>query len=316
MRSPTLPATATGLLLGALVDRLLGDPRHGHPVAAFGRLAGYAERTTYRDSRGAGAAHLLLLVGPWVLLARALERRATPSGHVLWTAAVTATALGQRSLHDEALAIGDRLSAGDIPGARDRLPTLCGRDPAALTADDLARAVVESVAENTSDAVVGTLVHGALGGAGGMVLHRTVNTLDAMIGHRSSRYRRFGWAAARLDDLLGLAPSRLTASLTVALAPSIGGRPAEAWRGWRRDAAGHPSPNAGPVEAAAAGALDVRLGGATNRYAGHLDTRPVMGGGRAPDVDDIARAVALSRAVCAVTVLLAVAVVAAREVRP
>jgi adenosylcobinamide-phosphate synthase len=316
MTASTLPTTATGLVLGTAVDRVIGDPRRGHPVAAFGWLAGHAEHVTHRDSRAAGAAHLLLLVGPPLLLAHLLERRTATAARALWITALTAVALGQCSLHAEALGLGRRLRAGDVPGARERLPALCGRDPAELTADDLARAVVESIAENTSDAVVGTLVHGAVGGAAGIVLHRTVNTLDAMIGHRSARYRRFGWAAARLDDLLGLAPSRLTALLTVALASRVGGRPTDAWRCWRRDAAGHPSPNAGPVEAATAGALDVRLGGATNRYEGHADTRPPMGGTRAPDVDDIDRAVALSRAVCTTAVLLAVVVAVAREVRP
>jgi adenosylcobinamide-phosphate synthase len=310
MSTRALPTMALGLLLGALVDRLVGDPRRGHPVAAFGRLAKAAEHATYRDSHAAGVAHLLLLVGPCVALARAIERRASASLHLLWTAAVTATALGQQSLHREALEL-----AGDVPGARRRLPALCGRDPHTLTADDLARAVVESVAENTSDAVVGTLVHGALIGPAGIVLHRTVNTLDAMIGHRSPRCRRFGWSSARFDDLLGLAPSRLTALLTVALAPVVGGNSAMAWQAWRRDAAGHPSPNAGPVEAATAGALDVRLGGATNHYPGHQDARPPMGGERRPGVDDIDRAVALSRAVGAATLLLAVAVAVARETR-
>lgn len=316
MSSSMLPTRATGLLLGTAVDRTVGDPRRGHPVAAFGRLAGRTEHTTHRDTRAAGVIHLFLLVGPPVALAHLLERRTSPAGRALLTTALTAVALGQRSLHAEALGLGRLLRAGDVPAARERLPALCGRDPAALTADDLARAVVESIAENTSDAVVGTLVHGALAGAAGIVLHRTVNTLDAMIGHRSARYRRFGWAAARLDDVLGLAPSRLTALLTVALAARVGGHPVDAWRSWRCDAAGHPSPNAGPVEAATAGALDVRLGGATNRYEGHADARPPMGGDRAPGVDDIDRAVALSRAVCATAVLLAVAVAAAREVRP
>lgn len=315
MRTPALPPTATGLLLGVVIDRLLGDPRRGHPVAAFGRLAGHAERFTYHDSRARGVVHVLVLVGPCVLGAHRLARGTAGPTRGLVTATVTAMALGQRSLHGEALTIQDHLRAGDLPAARAGLPALCGRDARGLSRDELTRAVVESVAENTSDAVVGTLVWGAVGGPASIVLHRAMNTLDAMIGHRSARYRRFGWAAARCDDLLGLAPARLTALLTVALASVVGGSGADAWRVRRRDAARHPSPNAGPVEAAVAGALDVRLGGATNRYAGHQDARPAMGDGHAPAVDDIARVVALSRAVGAAAALLAVVAAAVRETR-
>jgi adenosylcobinamide-phosphate synthase len=309
------PTSATGLLVGALLDHVLADPRRGHPVAAFGRLAAALERVRYRDDRTAGVIHLLALVGPGVLVARVVERSAPAPLRLLMTATITYVALGQRSLHREAHGVGECLQRGDVGGARQRLPALCGRDPHALSADDLTRAVVESVAENTSDAVVATLVYGAAGGTAGVVLHRTVNTLDAMIGHRSPRYQRFGWAAARLDDVLGLVPARLTALLTVLLAPVVGGRPSAAWRAWREDAGGHPSPNAGVVEAAAAGALGVRLGGGTNQYDGHRDTRPAMGDGRAPAPSDITRAVVLSRAVGVATVLVALASMAAKGAR-
>ena len=159
----------------------------------------------------------------------------------------------------------------------------------------MARAAIESVAENTSDAVVGPLVWGIVAGAPGVVAYRIVNTLDAMVGHHSERYERFGCAAARLDDLAGLLPARLTAALAALLAPLVGGSTAGAWRAWRRDASAHPSPNAGPCEAAFAGALGVRLGGPTV-YPYGLSDRPWQGDGRAPAAADIVRAARLSRA--------------------
>ncbi|WP_181806848.1 CobD/CbiB family cobalamin biosynthesis protein, partial [Streptomyces shenzhenensis] len=166
-------------------------------------------------------------------------------------------------------------------------------DPQALDADGIARAVVESVAENTSDAVVGALVWGAVGGVPGLLGFRAVNTLDAMVGHKSARYRRYGWASARLDDVAGWPGARLTA----VLAAVSGGDPEGAVRAWRADAAKHPSPNAGPVEASFAGALGVRLGG-TLSYGGRVEHRPVLNGeGRAVEVGDIDRAVRLSRRV-------------------
>jgi adenosylcobinamide-phosphate synthase len=130
----------------------------------------------------------------------------------------------------------------------------------------------------------------------GLLVYRAVNTLDAMVGYRSPRYRRFGWAAARLDDVANLLPSRATAGLTTLCAPLVGGSARGAWAAWRRDAAAHPSPNAGQVEAAFAGALEVRLGGPT-RYPHGIEQRPVMGHGRSPDVGDLTRGVELSRVI-------------------
>jgi len=198
------------------------------------------------------------------------------------------------------------LSAGDLAGARERLAHLCGRDPCALDAEGLARATVESVAENTSDAVVAPLVWGAVAGVPGLLGYRAVNTLDAMVGHRSHRYLRFGWASARLDDVANLVPARLTAALAVVLAPTVGGRPGTAARTWRRDGHKHPSPNAGPVEAAFAGALGRTLGGRLS-YAGQVQERPLLGDGPAPGVEDVARAARLSGAVTAAAAVLAVA---------
>jgi adenosylcobinamide-phosphate synthase len=175
---------------------------------------------------------------------------------------------------------------------------LVGRDTARLSEEEVTRATVESVAENTSDAVVAPLFWGGLGGIPGLLGYRSVNTLDAMIGHRSPRYVRFGWAAARLDDAANWLPARLAGLLTIAMAPVVGGSSAAAWRAWRRDAWQHPSPNAGVVEAAFAGALGVRLGG-RNVYAGLTEERGTLGDGRPVEVADITRATRLSRLVSA-----------------
>ena len=189
------------------------------------------------------------------------------------------------------------LAGNDLASARRVLPSLCGRDPAGLDATELTRAVIESVAENTCDAVVAPLLWGAAAGLPGLVAYRAVNTLDAMVGHRSARYARFGWAAARLDDLANWIPARATAALTAACAPVVtGASTASVLDVVRRDGGRHPSPNAGRCEAAFAAALGVRLGG-TNVYAGVAETRPGLGEGRAPEPRDIRRAIALSRAV-------------------
>jgi adenosylcobinamide-phosphate synthase len=287
---------AYGAAAGLLGDLLLGDPRRGHPVAAFGRAAGAVEQRLWRDHRGRGALHTAVCVGGTVALGAAASRavRRSPAASVALTAAATWAVVGGTSLAREARAIGQALQQGDVEGARARLPHLCGRDPQALDADGIARAVVESVAENTSDAVVGALVWGAVGGVPGLLGFRAVNTLDAMVGHKSPRYRRFGWASARLDDLAGWPGARLTAVLAAAAGPD----PRGAVRAWRADAGRHPSPNAGPVEASFAGALGVRLGG-TLSYGGRVEHRPVLNGatGRAVAVTDIGRAVRLSRRV-------------------
>ncbi|MGW1378329.1 cobalamin biosynthesis protein [Streptomyces sp. NPDC002446] len=296
---------ACGAVLGFLGDLIAADPRRGHPVAAFGRAAGAVERRLWRDHRGYGAAHAVLCAGG-AAAGAALVQRAV-GGHrgarVALTAATVWAVLGGTSLGREARAVGGALAAADLDVARERLPHLCGRDPQALDGGQMARAVVESVAENTSDAVVGALVWGALGGVPGLVAFRAVNTLDAMVGHKSPRHRRFGWASARLDDLAGWPGSRLTAALTVLAGPDRRG----ALRAWRADGGAHPSPNAGPVEASFAGALGVRLGG-TLAYGGRVEHRPVLNGGARPvAVDDIERAVRLSRRVSVLALATTVA---------
>ncbi|WP_456875419.1 cobalamin biosynthesis protein [Geodermatophilus sp. SYSU D00710] len=301
-------ASALGLALGAGADLLLADPARRHPVAGFGSLAAALERRLWRESRAAGAGHAAVLVAAAAGLGTAVDRatRDRPAARTAAVALATWTVLGGTSLGRAAGAVAGALEAGDLPAARALLPTLAGRDPSALDAGELARATVESVAENTSDAAVAPLVWGALAGLPGLLGYRAVNTLDAMVGHRSPRYALFGWAAARADDVANWLPARLTAALTVAVAPLAGGSPRGALRVWRRDGAAHPSPNAGRCEAAAAGALGLRLGG-RNVYGSRVEDRPVLGDGRAPDSDDVARAVRLSRAVWLAAAALAAA---------
>jgi len=287
-----------GLVGGAALDALLGDPRRWHPVAGYGRFAGWLERRMYADDVLAGARFTAVAVGVPVLTAVAVDRltRHRPVLRGALLAAATWSALGGSSLRREAVAMSDSLAAGDLAAARDRLPHLCGRDPSALEEKELARATVESVAENTSDAVVGPLFWGAVAGLPGVVGYRAVNTLDAMVGHRSARYARFGTASARLDDIANVVPARLTAALTVLAAPIVGGSPRRALRTWMRDGSRHPSPNAGQCEAAAAGALGVRLGG-RNVYGSRVEERPHLGAGPPPSTVDIRRAARLSAAV-------------------
>jgi adenosylcobinamide-phosphate synthase len=302
-----------GVLAGYLADLVLADPRRGHPVAGFGAAAAAVERVTYRDTRIAGAAHVVVLVGAVSLLGSAVQRdarRRGPRWSVAATAVATWIALGGASLARTGLAVSDLLSRDDVDGAKRLLPSLCGRDPAQLDAAGLTRASLESVAENTSDALVAPLLWATVGGVPAVLGYRAVNTLDSMVGHRSPRYVRFGWAAARLDDAANYLAARLTAALVVLCAPVVGGSPSGAVRAWRRDAARHPSPNAGVVEAAFAGALGVRLGGPT-QYQYELQIRPTLGEGMPPSVADLRRAVRLSRTVQAGATLLCLAVSAA-----
>ena len=306
-----------GILLGCLADAVFADPRRAHPVAGFGLIANSLERGLYRDSRLYGAIYTTALVaGVAGVGAFAQSRARSAVLRTAITAAATWVALGGTTLVRTGSSIADRLDADDIDGARAVLPSLCGRDPAVLDGPGLTRAAVESVAENTSDAHVAPLLWAAIGGAPAVLAYRGINTLDAMVGHRSDRYRRFGWAAARLDDAANFAAARLTAVLVALCAPVVGGSASGAIRAWRRDAARHPSPNAGVTEAAFAGALGLQLGGPT-QYRHELEIRPTLGDGRRPEVGDLRRAVRLSRAVQISAVAVASAVSAVgRSGRP
>jgi adenosylcobinamide-phosphate synthase len=289
---------AGGIVAGIAADAVFGDPRRGHPVAVFGQAAQALQERVYADTRPRGASYaaacVLLAAAPaWA--AHQLTRH-RPWARLAATAATAWAVTGSASLAAEASRIAKALNDGDLESARAALPSLCGRDPSELTTGELARATIESVAENTSDGAVAPVVWGAVAGLPGLATYRAVNTLDSMVGYRSPRYQRFGWASARLDDVLNWAPSRLTGLLAVACAPIAGGSPAAAWRALRDDGQRHPSPNAGQCEAAFAGALGIRLGG-TNTYGGITESRPELGTGRPPVPADITRAIRLSRTV-------------------
>jgi adenosylcobinamide-phosphate synthase len=300
--------TRLGLAAGYALDTALGDPRRGHPVALFGRAAGALERRMWADSRSRGAGYTAVCVGGAVglgAMAQVATRR-RPLARFATTALATWAVLGGRGLAKEGAAMARLLEADDLPAARRRLSHLCGRDATNLDTLELARAATESIAENTSDAVVAPLVWGAVAGLPGLLGYRALNTLDAMVGHHSPRFERFGWASARADDLANLLPARLGALAAVSCASLVGGRPDRAWRVWRCDGRRHPSPNAGQVEAAFAGALDVRLGG-VNSYGGRTEDRGTLGDGAAPGPTDLRRSVTLAKAVGLAALAVAVA---------
>jgi adenosylcobinamide-phosphate synthase len=299
----TLRRRGAAAAVGLLADFAVGDPpTRGHPVGWFGTAMSAVEGRLYRDTVGAGAAY----VSAGVALARA-SAIACPS-----TAVATAISAAGRGLIQAAHAIEQQLACGDIANARALLPTLAGRDPAQLDEPAIARAVVESVAENTVDAVVAPVWWAVIGGASGVLVHRAINTMDAMVGHRNARYARFGCAAARLDDVAAWMPARLTAVLVALVRPAAARNVVDAVR---RQAPAHPSPNAGVAEAAYAAALGIRLGG-TNVYEGRSDHRASLGTGPEAQTRDIRRATALCRDVTvAAAALLAAPALAARVTR-
>ena len=290
-RLPRFDPVAVGLIVGFVADRLFADPARWHPVAGFGSLATALETRSYAPSTGRGIVHVAVLVGGTVGVAASLDRALRPA-RALLVGLGTWAVLGGRSLEREAVAVHARLAADDLPGARVQVGRIVGRDTTTLSSGEVARACMESVAENTADAVVAPLIWGALAGLPGLVGYRAVNTLDAMVGHLSPRYRDFGWAAARLDDLANWLPARLTVAATIVAGPPSRAR--DIVRIVRRDAPAHPSPNAGRVEAATAAALGVRLGG-TNHYHGQVDDRGILGDGRPVRHDDILAGTRLAR---------------------
>lgn len=285
---------ALGIALGVAADAVLGDPTQHHPVAWFGTWASAVERRTYADDTARGAVFATAAVAPVIALGVIAERATRRHAvlHIAATAVATWAVLGARSLSQEGEAMADHLDADDLAAARERITHLCGRDPEQLDEPELARAAVESMAENTADAAVASLFWGAAAGIPGMLAHRAVNTLDAMVGHLNPRYRHFGTASARLDDALDYLPARATGALAAALAPAVGGSTATTWRILRRDARKHPSPNGGWCEAAWAGALGVQLGG-TNVYASRVEERGLLGDGPRPGAAEVRKAARL-----------------------
>jgi adenosylcobinamide-phosphate synthase len=305
--------SGAALLGGYAADLALGDPRRRHPVAAFGQAAQRLEHRIYAPTRARGALYAAGLVALAALAGELVARTARRAGlGGAGLAALTWAALGGRTLAREAERVATHVEHGDLDAARAALPALVGRDVAGLSESEICRAAVESVAENTSDAVVGALIWGALGGPAGVAAYRAANTLDAMVGHRDERYESFGWASARLDDLMSLPAARGGAALAIACAPLVGGSSGSAWELVRRDGSSHPSPNAGLMEAAFAGALGVRLGGELS-YGGKTEQRTPLGDGRSPEPRDVRRAIRLSLAVGAAAALTCALVREARR---
>ena len=206
------------------------------------------------------------------------------------TAVATWAVAAGRELRRVASRVGELTAAGDLAAARAELPSLVGRDPSELDASEIAAAVIESVAENSVDAVIAPAFWAAVAGAPGAVAYRAINTMDAMVGRRNERYGNFGWAAARLDDMTNYVPARIFAGLVAVLRPD---RAREILSAVRRDAKAHPSPNAGVAEAAMAAALGRELGGPL-RYGTVTENRPLLGNGPRPDPDDVPEAVRIA----------------------
>lgn len=272
---------ALGAAAGLLLDRALGEPpARWHPVAWFGTAMQHVERRLWHDARGPGVLHAAIGLGLGVaggFLVRS-------------TAACVALAVAGRELRRVAVAIQGHLLDGDVDSARAALPCLVGRDPSQLDTSGVAAAVVESLAENTVDAVIAPVFWAVLGGAPGTAAYRAVNTMDAMVGHRSERYGRYGWACARMDDLATYVPARTFAGLVILCRPRT---TRAVLRLVRRDAGAHPSPNAGVAETAVAAALGRELGGPL-RYGTRSEDRPRLGAGPRPQPADITAAISLT----------------------
>ena len=291
---PHPSAALSAALAAILVDRLLGEPRRFHPLVGFGYWATAIEARLQRRAapppvqRIAGILAWLLALSPWLLLALWLRGLRAQLGWVV-DVSLLYFALGARSLSEHAEAVALPLAAGRLEEARAFVGFMVSRDTGELDAHGVARAGVESVLENGNDAVFGALFWFIVAGGPGALLFRLANTLDAMWGYRTPRYRYFGWAAARLDDVLNYLPARLTA-----LSYALLGRTGAALDCWRSQAGAWDSPNAGPVMAAGAGSLGLVLGGCAS-YHGTSEIRPRLGFGAQPEAVDIRRAAALVR---------------------
>lgn len=268
---------ALGVAGGLLLQKALPEPPdRWHPVGWFGIAMQKVEAIGYADDRAAGVRHVLVGVAIGGLA----------GGSIRSTALAVAICAAGRELRRAASLIETPLLAGDLAVARVALPSLVGRDPSRLDASGIAAAVIESLAENSVDAVVAPALWGLIAGAPGVAAHRAINTMDAMVGHRDDRYENFGWAAARLDDGANWVPARIFALLVMTAAPA---RARAVRASVRRDAHLHPSPNSGVAEAAVAAALGRELGGPL-QYGERHEDRPRLGDGPRPEAADIAGA--------------------------
>jgi len=304
------------VFLALVIDAIVGYPDRlyaavGHPVTWIGRLIALLDRTLNHDGarfasrRAAGVAAVAIVIVVTAAIAYGLERGlgALPFG-ILGAAILAASLIAQRSLYAHVARVAAALDSGGLAAGREAVSHIVGRDPEALDEAGVARAAIESLAENFSDGVVAPALWMAVAGLTGGAVYKAINTADSMIGHRTPRHEAFGWAAARLDDLVNLPASRLAALLIVAAA-AMNGRATEAWRAVARDAWRHRSPNAGYPEAAMAGALGLALAG-PRVYGGVEVADAMMGDGRrAATATDICAALALYRRADAILIALA-----------
>jgi adenosylcobinamide-phosphate synthase len=294
-------------------DALIGDPdwlwrRLGHPVAWIGALIGVLDRRLNREDRSqqqrklAGIASMTAMVAVSVsvgVLVQATVQQ-LPMGNIM-LALIASIFIAQRSLHQHVAGVRSAFAEGGLAGARKAVARIVGRDPEQLDEASVCRAAIESCAENFSDGVVAPVFWLALLGLPGLIAYKTINTADSMIGHRTEPYKSYGWAAARLDDLVNLVPARLSALLLASAAPIAGGTIGNSLKVVKRDASKHRSPNAGWPESAMAGALGVALAG-PRRYATHVVEDPFLNAeATSPAVpDDIGRALDLYTAACVI----------------
>ncbi len=271
------------VIFAVLLDLILGDPRRlPHPVVGIGRMITALEkvlRQLVRNERLGGVLLLITVVGSTAAITLLLVKGASalhPYAGFAVSAWLSYTCLAARSLHAESKLVADRLISGDLEGAREYLSRIVGRDTGNLEEPEIWRALVETVAENTSDGVIAPLFYLMIGGPVLGMAYKAVNTLDSMVGYKNERYLRFGWASARFDDLANWIPARLTGLLMVLAAPLVGLSMQSAFRVMCRDSRNHSSPNSGIPEAATAGALGVKLGG-TNSYFGVIVEKPPIG---------------------------------------
>ena len=261
-------ADPTVIFLALCLDLLVGDPAWlPHPVVAIGGLITRLDsglRRSWLNERLAGVLMLILVAsvaGSAVWSVLNLISHWFPLAGWLAAIVISATCIATRSLHRESARVADALVAGDLPEARHYLSYIVGRDTGQLGEAEIWRGVIETVAENSCDGIMAPLFWLTIGGPVGGMVYKAVSTLDSMVGYRNPRYLQIGWASARMDDLLNFIPARLTALVLILAAPLAGCSPAAAARIVLRDRHNHPSPNSGHPEAAAAGALGVRLGG-------------------------------------------------------
>lgn len=272
------------VLSALLLDAIFKEPQRLHPLVGFGLIVNKVESALYSDSRLRGLITLCLLLAPFLAIGLYLQQLTIAP---VITAILLYSAIGRSSLAQHAMDVSNALHSNDINEARRRVGHIVSRDTDAIDEQGVVNATIETVLENGNDAIFAAIFWAVLAGPSGVILYRLSNTLDAMWGYKNSRYQRFGWAAARLDDIMNFIPARLTA-----LAYALAGRFQPAIQCWHEQGPSWKSPNAGPVMASGAGSLGLILGGAAI-YHGKAQHRPTLGAGRIAKPTDIQRSLKL-----------------------